>query len=695
MKLKLDAFTIFIILLIILVIFMMVNKWFTLREEKENFVDFNSANAINSSVTMYIPQYSTDKNRTLIHLYDNLYFDNKNGILVEVSSLQSTPPVNDNSGNSISKILVVPRDGRSITTYPGKTINGIAIPTDTTESQITTTNAQYDQYTYTSDTLIISTNYRYQIFYYSWNTQTFIHLFNLPSTPTEKAKYISTFLINPTDGLKFSLNNGINIDAVPNKSVKITDYTLDDLNNKNDVFLPSYLEGKIKVYQLTPKVFYDVINGNIIIKGSDEKVVVYDRGGAVKPTPANTGQSSQLTGNPVVFACSNGNSGMVLVTSYLTKTIVSVIVTDNGVYKIAASQRFNKTQKVNDLATDIDDTVKVTSVPQVTASSCEGTKKYDTWNKTSDSSNNRNICGSDPTCWYWYFKTLPSLNDNISNEVFSDDYFLKTESIPPVCPQCPNCPDKGTCTDCGGTGGAGTNVNGGSGTNSGCSNVSLKLIPVESGSKYKDDLGNIYISYSDTSGNKKYILQGTGTAGTTTGTAGTAAPNVTTVSGVASSALTLDQTGASLINNTSGIANNLINTAGGALGTAGNLLKDTGSGAVDLLKDTGSGAVNLLKDTGSGAVGLLKDVGSGISNLGQGRLQQNNQQYGPVTGSSGATGATGANTGLPQGMGSVSDKTFGKMPGQTPVDNYSYYGALESKGGNFMPVTADFSSFRK
>lgn len=675
MKLKLDAFTIFIILLIILVIFMMVNKWFALREEKENFVDFNSSNATTSSVTMYIPQYSTDKSRTLIHLYDNLYFDNKNGILIEVSSSQSTPPVNDNSGNSISKILVVPRDGRSITTYPGKTINGIAIPTDTNESQISTTNPQYDQYTYTSDTLIISTNYRYQLFYYSWNTQTFIHLFNLPSTSTEKAKYISTFLINPTDGLKFSLNNGINIDAIPNKSTKITDYPLDDLNNKNDVFLPSYLEGKIKVYQVTPKVFYDVINGNIIIKGSDEKVVVYDRGGALKPTPANTGQSSQLTGNPVVFACSNGNSGMVLVTSYLTRTIVSVIVTDNGLYKIAATQRFNKTQKVNDLATDVDDTVKITTVSDVKASTCEGTTKYDTFNKTSDSSNNKNICGSDPRCWYWYFKTQPSLNDNISKEVFSDDYFLKTESIPPVCPQCPNCPDKGTCTDCGGTGGSGTNVNGG------CSNVSLKLMPVESGSKYKDDLGNIYISYSDTSGNKKYILQGTGTD-SKTGTS--AVPNVTsTGSGVASSALTLDQTGASLINNTSGIANNVINSATGLVGGAG-------SGAVNLLKDTGSGAVDLLKDTGSGAVGLLKDVGSGIANLGQGRLQQNNQQNNQQYGS-----ATGTNTGLPQGMGSVSDKTFGKMQGQTPVDNYSYYGALESKGGNFMPVTADFSSFRK
>jgi hypothetical protein len=31
----------------------------------------------------------------------------------------------------------------------------------------------------------------------------------------------------------------------------------------------------------------------------------------------------------------------------------------------------------------------------------------------------------------------------------------------------------------------------------------------------------------------------------------------------------------------------------------------------------------------------------------------------------------------------------------TPIDNYSYFGALSSKGGNFLPVNSDFSSFRK
>jgi hypothetical protein len=169
------------------------------------------------------------------------------------------------------------------------------------------------------------------------------------------------------------------------------------------------------------------------------------------------------------------------------------------------------------------------------------------------------------------------------------------------------------------------------------------------------------------------VLQGTG-AGALTGTG--ASTGTATAAGVNNFG-----------DNTAGVANNLINTAGGVVGTAGNLAYSAGSGAVNLLKDTGSGAVDLLKDTGSGAVDLLKGVGSGISQLGSGGLQmQQGSQYNSTTGLGGSGGAS---------LSTTSDKTFGKMPGQTPVDNYSYYGALQSKGGNFMPVTADFSSFRK
>jgi hypothetical protein len=679
---------------------MMANKWFTFKETKETFVDFNKDNAENSNITVYIPQYSKDRNQTLIHLYDNLYIDQKNGAVIEVEGSQNGQ--NDNSGNSISKIHISPRDGRLYTTYFTSidNKNNNVIPIDTAESKITTTNPSYSEYTYITETIVDNTKYQY--FYYTWNSQTFIHLFTI-SSQESKISYKKSFMITPTDGLKYTITS-----TQTNIPSKIENIIYDEPNNKKNISLQDYLNG-MSIFQITPYVFYDIVNGNIILKDSTNKLTVYDRSGSLKTSPTNIGQSNGLSGQPTVFIISNETSGMVLVTSYNDNTIISVIaISSSNTYKIAATQRFNKTQPVNDLASDIENTPAAT-----TPSATTPPGGWDKWNEQFNKKWNENYdgkmnCGTDSTCWYWFFKALPSFKDKNDmsdiynsengNSFISDDYFLKTEVVPPVCPQCPNCPGSGygTCTSCGGNGGSGTNT---------CSSINLKLEQVSPG-RYKDSLGNIYVAYSDSSGNTKYVLQGTGTSAHGVGKQGTgglpnnftavdqhgqfvstADPN-TVGGGVSLSTLTLGQTGTSLLDNTAGIANNVINTAGGALGTAGNLAYNAGSGAVNLLKDTGSGAVNLLKDTGSGAVGLLKDAGSGIANLGSGRLQdtQGSRQY---------TSTTGLSSSSSTNLGSVSDKTFGKMQGQTPVDNYSYYGALQSKGGNFMPVTADFSSFRK
>jgi len=688
MKCKLDVFTIFIILLVILVLFIMLNKWITIKETKETFIDFNKENAENSSITKYIPQYSLDPKKTVIHLYDNLYFDDKNGVVIETEGTQSG--TNDNTGNSINQLHIIPRDGQSYRSVQGRTVNNIAQPNDTVESKITTTNPIYDEYTYTTRTLILVGSMRYQIFYYSWNTQTFIHLFKYSISetaavgtasliPAYKLQYVKSYMMNPTDGLKYTITANPAVDTIPSPNKLNTDFIYNDANNKNNSFLPGYLNGTVKVFQITPLVFYDIANGNIILKNSGTDIKVYDRSGSIKQTPENTGNPTQLSGQPTIFTIASDKSGMVLVTSFYQNTIISVIIVDNAnnthAYKIAATQRFNKTQAVNDLLSDPDNAAP-TNGP-TTAPATTPPEGWNEWNKKfngkwNDKYDGKMNCGTDKNCWYWFFKSMPDFKDhnemydsNNGQSFLSDDYFLKTEAVPPVCPQCPNCPSSGTgtCTTCGGNGGSGTTVNS-------CSSVSLNLTPITTNT-YKDSLGNIYIASTDASGNTRYILQGTGTS--STGTASTS-----TVNNIGQGVTSLD-------NNISSVANNAINTAGGVVGTAGNLAFSAGSGAVNLLKDTGSGAVDLLRDTGSGAVDLLKGAGSGIANLGSGGLKMQGSQYNSV-------GVGGAG---PSQLGSVSDKTFGKMSGQTPVDSYSYYGALQSKGGNFMPVTADFSSFRK
>ena len=309
-------------------------------------------------------------------------------------------------------------------------------------------------------------------------------------------------------------------------------------------------------------------------------------------------------------------------------------------------------------------------------------------------------CGDDISCkWYWYFKNLSDINN--SQNYFSDDYFAKTEVVPPVCPRCPNCPSSGVCNNCGGAGGCGTvNATTPAATTSDAATPSATTVAAST------------------------TPSATTVAAVTTPAATTSTTTATT--------LTATTTTAGNQNSIGGVANNVVDSAEkigtGAIGLlkdtgsgAVGLLKETGSSAVGLLKDTGSGAAGFLKETGSGAVGLLKDFGSGIKDLGKGGLQVNsstsatNMNAGTRT-TAGAAGEFGPlNVGGGQrvgqpvagissrqpastGIAQISGKTFGDMntQGQTPIDNYSYYGALQSKGGNdYMPVTADFSSFRK
>jgi len=124
-----------------------------------------------------------------------------------------------------------------------------------------------------------------------------------------------------------------------------------------------------------------------------------------------------------------------------------------------------------------------------------------------------------------------------------------------------------------------------------------------------------------------------------------------------------------------------------ALNDVTSLASGAGSGAVGLLKDTGSGAVGLLKDTGSGAVGLLKDAGSGAASL----LKSNPVQISNINQYSSQQSYNNANPYQSQGTYNLPNNPLG-IKG---IDPYSYNGALVSKGGNYIPITDDFSAFRK
>lgn len=132
------------------------------------------------------------------------------------------------------------------------------------------------------------------------------------------------------------------------------------------------------------------------------------------------------------------------------------------------------------------------------------------------------------------------------------------------------------------------------------------------------------------------------------------------------------------------------------------LLKSTGSGTADLLRDTGSGTADLLRDTASGTTGLLRDTASGTAGLlreaGQGTYDFLTGKWLSDGESSSERSQNNQNSGSSSSNGQRGTYQYRDAAGQGAgrrgnPDNYNYNGALTSKGGNFIPVTADFSAF--
>jgi hypothetical protein len=96
-------------------------------------------------------------------------------------------------------------------------------------------------------------------------------------------------------------------------------------------------------------------------------------------------------------------------------------------------------------------------------------------------------------------------------------------------------------------------------------------------------------------------------------------------------------------------------------------------------------------------VDLAKDAGSGVVKVADKTLKTAGNIVGDLTDGSGYGSGAGAYYGglnTPYGSGSgYSAPGFSR--GSSSADNYSYYGALPSKGSNYIPITADFSAFKK
>ena len=121
-------------------------------------------------------------------------------------------------------------------------------------------------------------------------------------------------------------------------------------------------------------------------------------------------------------------------------------------------------------------------------------------------------------------------------------------------------------------------------------------------------------------------------------------------------------------------------------------MRDAVGGTDGFAKETVGGTVGLAKETVGGAIGLVKDAGSGVASV---LKTDPTKVTGPTMGGQSGSGQSGSG----QSAGGGIDQPIGigtrKGDSQSAIDPYSYNGALVSKGGNYIPITSDFSAFAK
>jgi hypothetical protein len=673
---KLSAFSLFLILLFVLVISIWLGNS---RFFQEGFVSFMETTSQNNGVSL--PCYST---KNIINkLYDSLYFDPINGNLIEVNGTAYTNKV-DTTGNTISSIYVTDRIGNTeFYNISGDT------PNDTSQSQVSSIKPSTKEYTYVTQNPYTDT---YYIYYMPCDTSTYLHIIDAKSKTNIGAYYYANTLTPIMVDYTNSANSSLTC-ALPSGTFVGKD------SSDNLTYVDSKYDPSNNVYQLTKYVKYDPKRGFLIFYNNDGSVnMIYDS--TKSSSTVLTSTLSAITTLPNISNFSAwtlpdtvGNT-MIFYGGFMTQRVINVIyLNSNGQYVSYNSIIFNSSGVYKGSTT-------VTATRPISFPPNDDNKQTESSMKNAEGTGS-----SDYWKWYWYFNTYGGKDAGS----MSDKYMLKTQLIPPVFP--------------GYTDGVWGTPYSGAGT----------LYMNEKGQMVASTGKNNVMSF-DASGNPIYSVNIDGKNLSSLDKNGnvisTANPN--TLGGV----VTLGQM--SLVGGAENVVNKVADTGSNIISKTEDLAKSAGSGAVDLAKSTGSGAMNLankvgtgIYDAGAGVSNMASNVGKGIYNAGAGAAGLAKDTVSGAVGLakdtvSGAAGfvkdsnrgPTDVNQKEKMGYGGINsghnersayynsyngpshDKgDYSKASAYSTSagnDIYSYYGALPTKGGsNFMPLTASFSAFGK
>ena len=274
------------------------------------------------------------------------------------------------------------------------------------------------------------------LFYIPWKNQTFIHIIDR----VDKIHILSCLFspnIKDTNAEGYSKkeyskrDRDISINNIPTLDL---DLDLDlDLNNKIIKDSKFCSQFGSSIYKLSQNISINLLNGNIILYNTTNKrYSTFDRkDGNPYDTNKPDTKDNFVENMPFNSWTKRDSSGQLLLVyfAYLQSTVILLIglTSDKDVnnYTLINCKKFTPE--------GVDDNGEIIPINQINGYSTTDTTTTDT---TTDTTNSKETL-EDYYKWYWYWNSPEAGNNNSQNPSFSNDYLLKTQVVPPVCPSLP------------------------------------------------------------------------------------------------------------------------------------------------------------------------------------------------------------------------------------------------------------------
>ena len=446
---KLSLLGLFLIILGALVISILAGNWFSTTEGMLSF-QYGTAPLKN----VEIPKYTGNVNGKKVSLvFDNIYFDTDNANLIEVNGNAYTGNA-DLQGNTIQRISISSRNDKNNNMNLSTVVwNTTDAPTTLETESKRTFNPSYYEYDYATTS---ENTDKYQVFVLPWNDRTYIHVINL----TKKTNVI-TASFGPNGNIQSKKYEGASSSLPFTRNIMISDV---------EPLINTYIE-KSNLFVLNGQTMFDDKLKVLILLTDFNRpsMSIYNQQGAsISPAQINSQSVSNTTFQPFIVYDEIGNK-MILNINDGNKTLIAIFEPNPSYsnYRLFNVKRFNyvvstatntygidQGPRVGDYYASKFDYNKSTSISTATPPAVTNTVDK-TDKNTPDMLN-------DYYRWFYYWATQGlNKNPNGPNFNYSDDYIMKTQIVPPVCPSCPSCPAGGPCTNCGGQGGCGTQTTSG------------------------------------------------------------------------------------------------------------------------------------------------------------------------------------------------------------------------------------------